>query len=221
MIPLTLRRSAAVAAVTVLAAPAGLSAQGDLRFAAGLTGAYVWVHSDAAGTSEALGAPGFGVQADLVWWRLGLDLRYLQADLEPTTTTEALRRDLTEGRALLRLQLTSWLGLATGPQVRSYGTAIGTQRWFLWAVAARGEGALLPNIVWGYAEFWTVFPVDVNVPEQWNDGFGGDVGVTLALSRLPLWLRLAYRLEVYRLGDGARRETVDAVTLGLGIGRRR
>lgn len=220
MIPLTLRRSAAVAAVTALTAPAGLSAQGDLRFAAGLTGAYVWVHSDGAGTSEALKAPGFGVKADLVWWRLGLDLRYLQADLKPTTT-DALRRDMTEGRALLGLQLTSWLDLATGPQVRSYGTAVGTQRWFLWAVAARGESALLPNIVRGYAEFWTVFPVNVNVPEQWNDGFGGEVGVTLALSHLPLWLRLAYRLEVYRLGDGARRETVDAVTLDLGIGRRR
>lgn len=218
MIPLSLRRSAALAAVTALAAPAGLNAQGDLRFAAGLTGAYVWVHSDAAGASEALKAPGFGVKADLVWWRLGLDLRYLQADLEPTTTG-TLDREMTEGRAMLGLQLTSWLGIATGPQVRSYGTAVGTQRWFLWAVAARGEVALLPNIVRGHAEFWTVFPVDVTVPEQWNDGFGGDVGVTLALDRLPLWLRLAYRLEVYRLGDGARRETVDAVTLGLGIGR--
>jgi hypothetical protein len=199
-------------------APAGLQAQAPLRFAAGATAMQYRVHSELNGETEALSAPGFGVEGLISLGRVALEGRYVQADLDPSTAG-TLARDAAEGHLLLAVRATPWLTVATGPLSRSYETTLGSQRWVLWTVRARGAPVLVPNLVRGYAELWGALPLDLSVPESWNSGWGGDVGLTLALPRLPVWLRLGYRFEQYRLGDGTRRETIDGATLSLGAGR--
>jgi hypothetical protein len=199
-------------------APAALPAQAQVRIAAGATAMQYQVHSELNGETEALSAPGIGVEGSISLWRVALEGRYVQADLDPNTT-RTLARDAAEGHLLLAVRATPWLSLATGPLSRSYETTLGSQRWVLWTVRARGAPVLVPNLVRGYAELWGAVPLDLSVAESWNSGWGGDVGLTLALPRLPVWLRVGYRFEQYRLGDGTRRETIDGATLSLGAGR--
>jgi hypothetical protein len=199
-------------------APAHLAGQAPVRFAVGATAMQYRVHSELNGETEALSAPGLGFEGAVSVWRIALEGRYLQADLEPSTTS-TLARDAAEGHVLLTVRLTPWLGLSTGPLARSYATTLGTQRWVLWTFRARGIPTLVPDLVRGYAELWGALPLDVSVPESWNSGWGGDVGLAVALPRLPVWLRFSYRIEQYRLGDGARQETIDGAVLSLGAGR--
>ena len=217
-----MRHTPATASMALLVllslAPADLTGQAPVRFAVGATAMQYRVHSELNGETEALSAPGLGIEGAVSVWRIGLEGRYVQADLEPSTTG-TITRDAAEGHVLLAMRIAHWLSLSTGPLARSYQTTLGTQRWVLWTFRARGAPMLVPNLVRGYAELWGALPVDVSVPESWNSGWGGDVGLALALPRLPVWLRLGYRFEQYRLDDGARRETIDGALLSLGAGR--
>lgn len=199
-------------------APADLTGQAPLRFALGATGMQYRVHSELNGEPETLSAPGLGIEGGVSVWRIALEGRYVQADLEPSTAG-TLTRDAAEGHLLLAVRIAPWLGLSTGPLARSYETTLGTQRWVLWTFRARGAPMLVPDLVRGYAELWGALPLDVSVPESWNSGWGGHIGMVLALPRFPVWLRVGYRFEQYRLGDGARRETINGALLSLGAGR--
>lgn len=200
--------------------PWSLAAQVPVRFALGPTVAEMRVHSRLPGGTETLSAAGFGAEGMAVVWRFALRARYLRGDLEPTAPT-TIPREAVEARVLLGVRIAPWLSLATGPHVRSFATPIGTQRWSLWEVEIRGAPSIVPNVIRGYAELWRVVAADVNVPEEWNSGHGGDAGMLLSLPRLPLWLRIGYRIEVFTLGDGTRRETTDGLTVSAGIGRHR
>lgn len=216
------RRLATVAAALAVLALAATDAAGQaaVRFAAGATATQYRVRSTTGDDTETLGAPGFGAEGVIAVWRIALEGRYVQAGLEPgATATATLARDAVEGHLLLAVRATPWLSVSTGPLARSYETTLGSQRWLLWTVRARGTPVLVPDAVRGYAELWGALPVDIDVPESWNSGWGGDVGLVLAVPRLPLWLRLGYRFEQYRLGNGTRRETIDGATLSIGAGR--
>lgn len=210
----------ATAIVLLALATSDVAAQTTVRFAAGGTAMQYRVSTTTGAGTETLSATGLGGDAVVSVWRLTLAGRYLQADLEPSTT-ETLARDAVEGHLLLGVRATPWLSLSTGPLARSYETTLGHQRWVLWTLRARGTPALVPDLVRGYAELWWALPIDVDVPESWNSGWGGDVGLALALPRFPLWLRVGYRFEQYRMGDGTRRETIDGALLSLGVGRLR
>jgi hypothetical protein len=127
-------------------------------------------------------------------------------------------REASELRLMLVVHPTGWLTVGTGPHLRSYSTSVGIQRWRLWEVMVRGQVSILTDLATGYAEVWGVVAHDVNVEEEWDYGEGADVGLLVALPRLPLWLRIGYRVELYRLGDGARREVTDGLMVSLGLG---
>ena len=55
-------------------------------------------------------------------------------------------------------------------------------------------------------------------PEPVDHVQGGEAGVVLRPPRAAVWLRLGYRVDGARLGSGLRSETVEAVSLALGIG---
>lgn len=206
------------AAVLALALPAGLAGQLPLRFALGATSGQWHVSSTFPGGSEELSAPMIGFEGVADVWRLGLEVRYLQADLDPSTVS-TLTRESADLRLMLAVRPTSWLSVGTGPHLRSYVTSIGTQRWRLWEVMVRGQAFIIPDLAKGYAEVWGVVAHDVNVEEDWDYGEGADVGMVVALPRPPLWIKLGYRIELYRLGDGARREVTDGLMVSLGLGR--
>jgi hypothetical protein len=72
----------------------------------------------------------------------------------------------------------------------------------------------------GYAELWRVVAADVNVPESFDHGQGGEAGMIVRLARAPLEGRIGYRIDHAVLGGGTRLETVDGVVIGIGLSGR-
>jgi hypothetical protein len=94
-----------------------------------------------------------------------------------------------------------------------------TERWLFWTVRGRGTAGLFPGRADAYFEGWLTLGGSVDVAEPFNSGSGVEGGLEVSVGRLPLALRLRYRVERVRLGDGARRETTEHLMLGVGIGR--
>lgn len=168
---------------------------------------------------EALSAAGFGLEADVSRGRLGFTVTYLQSKLSPRTAG-APARNAAEGEFLLNADALPWLNLGAGFHSRSYRTTLGRQRWAMWELRARVETATLPGNGQGYFTVWPVLAASVNVPEGWRSGFGSEAGFTLSPFPAPVWLRLAYRVEYFRLED-RRSELTDGlrVTAGMSLGR--
>ncbi|MBI4421427.1 MAG: hypothetical protein HY560_11440 [Gemmatimonadetes bacterium] len=213
-------RLAALVAPLLLAPPTMLEAQRGLSASGGPTAAQLRVQSTLPGVNEALSAAAFGFDAGLRIGRLGLALTYLQSNLTGTTPG-ALSRRAAEGELMVYLTAARWLCFMAGPEIRSYRTDVGTQRWLAWEIRARVETAMLPGIARGYLTVWPVVAASIrNVPEPFASGFGGEAGLTLSPPRLPIWVRLGYRLELFRLDGGARRELIDGVRVSAGIATR-
>jgi hypothetical protein len=121
----------------------------------------------------------------------------------------------------------SWLSLRAGPHAWTYISDAGTQRWFLWEGRAHAQGQVLPALQ-SYLEVWKVFSANVNVPQAFQTGMGGEGGFSLRIrdvplipQRLPVRIRLAYGIERVRMNgtqaQGSRAEVLDRLTLGLGF----
>ena len=98
-----------------------------------------------------------------------------------------------------------------------------SERWDLWAVRRRAGAALfLPtrrSVAWhSYREGGRALSADVNVPASVDNSGGGEGGMMLRLTRIPIWSRIGYRIDRANLGDGTRRETVQQLIFALGIG---
>jgi hypothetical protein len=151
--------------------------------------------------------------------RLRLTVSYLQGTLDPDGTLGA-SRPLVEGTVLLGVRALDWLTLETGPHARAYTLTAGTERWLFWELRARASSAFVGSAVRGYAELWRVVAADVNVPESFDHGQGGEAGMIVRLARAPLEGRVGYRIDHAVLGGGTRLETVDGVVIGIGLSGR-
>lgn len=198
-----------------------LEAQERIEIRGGLTAIQLRAHSTLPSpvSSEALSAAGFGLDAAVSRGRLGLAVTYLQSKLSPRTVGAPIR-DATEGEFLLSADATPWLNLAAGFHSRSYRTTLGPQRWAMWELRARVETATLPGNGQGYFTVWPVLAASVNVPEGWRSGFGSEAGFTLSPVRAPVWVRLAYRVEFFRL-ENQRTELTDGIRVTAGAALRR
>jgi hypothetical protein len=156
------------------------------------------------------GAGGVGMVA--------LSLRYFQGTLSEDST--GLQRDLVEGDAFLGIRPVRWASAAIGPHVRSFPEAGGTQRWWLWELHVRGSTDFISRTLDAYVEGWVVLGANVDVAEPFDSGRGLESGLELAVGRIPVSVRLRYRVERLALGGGTRRETTEHIALALGIGRR-
>jgi hypothetical protein len=148
--------------------------------------------------------------------RLQLTVSYLQGTLDPDGALGA-SRPLVEGTVLLGVRVLDWLTLETGPHARAYTLTAGTERWLFWELRARASSAFVGSAVRGYAELWRVVAADVNVPESFDHGQGGEAGMIVRLARTPLEGRVGYRIDHAVLGGGTRLETVDGVVIGVGL----
>ena len=148
--------------------------------------------------------------------RLQLTVSYLQGTLDPDGALGA-SRPLVEGTVLLGVRALDWLTLETGPHARAYTLTAGTERWLFWELRARASSAFVGSAVRGYAELWRVVAADVNVPESFGHGQGGEAGMIVRLARAPFEGRVAYRIDHAVLGGGSRLETVDGVVIGVGL----
>jgi len=197
-----------------------LTAQ-SLRPAVGGLAMTVRMRSEAGpGATDALTGTAVGGEGRLVLNRWQLGVTYLEGTLDPKSGSAAAR-DIVEGGALLGFRAAVWLTLRTGLQTRAYVlTGGGTQRWVFWTLGARAVRPFVGSAVDGYVELWRAVSADVNAPQPLDHVQGGEVGMVARLSRTPLDLRLAYRIDHAVLGGGARRETVDGLLLALVLSRR-
>ncbi len=145
---------------------------------------------------------------------LELNLAYAQGTLESTVGPQ--KWDFAEGEALIGFRPVPWLAVRTGPHVRSNITAQGTERWFFWEGRLVAEATVLAPALRSYLEITRVLVADVNVQDQFDNGTGIEAGFELASWDLPLWARLAYRLERGSLAGGSRLETVEQLIISLG-----
>jgi hypothetical protein len=224
------RVAQALLAGTLIAAPRALVGQRLWQWEVGLTGVGMRVHSYSGPTVQELSGAVFGGQGQLVFARwITLDLAYMQGILTPSAG-QAADRDVVEGYAQIGARPLSWVTLRLGPHAWTYVSNAGTQRWFLMEGRARVQGEILPEIQ-SYLELWRVFSANVNVPQPFQTGMGGEGGISLRIrdvpiipERFPVRIRLGYSIERVRMEGGnpvsVRKEIVDRLSLSIGIEQR-
>lgn len=201
---------------------AALAAQGGtgprLTLGGGATGVRVQSLAPTGILSELTGTA-FGSTGGVALGRVALELGYWQGRVAPRPAGPPAR-DLIEAMALLGVRPAGWLVVRAGVQVRSYVTPAGTERWVFWQVRVRTEQVIVAPAIRVHGELWRAVSAQVNAPQPFDRGQGGEVGLSVRPPRLPLWARLSYGIDDAKLGGGARRETVDQLSLTVGIGGR-
>jgi hypothetical protein len=88
---------------------------------------------------------------------------------------------------------------------------------------ARAQGEIVPDVQ-SYIELWHVFSANVNVPQGFQSGAGGEGGISLRLrdvpvipERFPVRIRAAYGIERVRMNAAGRTEVMDRLSLSIGI----
>lgn len=220
---MTRRVLSALAAGVLGATP--LAAQHPPWWNAEISGIGMRLNSQTGPSTQKWSGAAFGFQGQFLYLnRITLDLGYWQGKLNGVGTGD---RDVVEGFAQLGARPMSWLSLRVGPHAWTYVSDAGTQRWFLWEGRARAQGQVLP-VVQSYIEVWKVFSANVNVPQAFQTGMGGEGGLSLRIrdvplipQRLPVRIRLAYGIERVRMSgtqaQGSRAEVLDRLTLGLAV----
>ena len=220
---MTRRVLTALTAGVLGAAP--LAAQHPLWWNAEISGIGMRLNSQTGPSTQKWSGAAFGFQGQFLYLnRITLDLGYWQGKLNGVGTGD---KDVVEGFAQIGARPMSWLSLRAGPHAWTYVSDAGTQRWFLWEGRARAQGQVLPAVQ-SYIEVWKVFSANVNVPQAFQTGMGGEGGLSLRIrdvplipERLPVRIRLAYGIERVRMSgtqaQGSRAEVLDRLTLGLGV----
>jgi hypothetical protein len=206
----------AAAGVTLLGS--GLGAQQRLRATAWGDGAFVQLGTEILGARESQSGPIFGGEAGLGLGPVTLDAGYVEGRLQPGSSGTPKGRDLVEARIFVSARPVPWLTLSAGPRVRAFVTDSATERWVLWQVRARAQNALGSTPLQTYIELWRALSARVNLPEPVDHVQGGEAGVVLRPPRTAVWFRLGYRVDGARLGSGIRSETVEAISLAVGVG---
>jgi hypothetical protein len=220
---MTRRVLTAGALLALSAAP--LTAQHKLWWNAEISGIGMRLNSQTGPSTQKWSGAAFGFQSQFLYLnRITIDLGYWQGKLNGVQTGN---RDVVEGFAQIGARPLDWLSLRVGPHAWTYVSDAGTQRWFLWEGRAHAQGQVLPAVQ-SYLEVWKVFSANVNVPQAFQTGMGGEGGFSLRIrdvpfipERLPVRIRLAYGIERVRmngtLAQGSRAEVLDRLTLALGV----
>ena len=219
------RRAAMLAALLAGATPT-LAAQRTWQWDIALSGVGTRLHSSSGPTTQKLSGAMYGLQGQLVYSGfVTLDWGYWQGQIDPIGG-QAASRDVVEGYAMFGARPFGWLSLRAGPHAWTYISTAGAQRWFLWEGRARAQGEVLPDVQ-SYLDLWRVFSANVNVPQDFQSGMGGEGGLILLVrdaplipERFPMRIRLGYGIERVRMGGGIRTEVMDRLSLSLGIGQR-
>jgi hypothetical protein len=210
-------RLAVLVALVSLVHGAGVAAQ-SVTGGIGLTGALVSVDRETSTATEELSGTVFGAEGAVRFWRLELSGRYVQGAVDTDPGTEAF--DFVEGELLLGLRLVRPVLLRFGPHVRSWVEPTGTIRWSHWEMRVRVEAPLLAGgSLQSFVEGWYAVSGSVNAPDPFQVGRGLAGGIGITIPSTPLNVQLAYRLDRGALDAQARTETVEQLSVRIGIGR--
>jgi hypothetical protein len=205
--------------VLALAATASEAAAQRLRPGLGASVVTARARSELPGGTDEFGGTVVGGEGGLTFGRLILGFNYVQGSVVPVGGAGATR-DLIEGGVQVGFRPLRWLTLGGGPQARAYVFEGRSLRWVFWEACLRIESAFIGSAVRGYVEGWRALAAEVNVPEAFDYAHGGESGIVVQLSRVPVQARVAYRIDRAVLGAGARIETVEGVVVSLALGRR-
>jgi hypothetical protein len=221
-----MRSTAALLLLLAGAAPVRLAAQRSWQWEAALSGVGMRVNSTSGPATQKLSGAVFGFQGHALFARLvTLNLGYWQGQITPAQGQPAqiAPRDVVEGYLQIGARPLPWLWLRGGPHAWTYISNAGRQRWLLMEGRARVQGEVLPDVQ-SYLELWNVFSANVNVPQGFESGRGGEGGISLRIrdvpvipERFPVRIRAAYGIERVRMQGGARSEVVDRLSLSIGI----
>ena len=198
--------------IIVLCVASTAQAQSRWNVSFGAAGAQEIVHSRVGTTNERLSGSLFTGVGLATRGKFVARLRYGQGRV----TNDSAGRDVVEGEALLGYKPRPWLTLWAGPQARTFVVpGQSDRRWLLWSGRVTARGSLFPDRVESFVELWQGFTGSLNRPAESAGGGGAEAGVEVRLARRPFWGRLGYRIEQGRAGT--RRETVEAITLTIGV----
>jgi hypothetical protein len=214
---MTSRGWAVIACGTLATSPVAAQRPRALAFEG--MGASVRLRSTSPLGREALSGSALGGEVRL--WRRAviLSVGYLQATLKPDSGSPA-ERNLVEGWALIGVRPKGWLEVRGGGQVRAYVTPAGTARRMYWEARARGEVPLVGRTAVAYVELWRSLAGSASGGDAVQGAQGGDSGLLVQIPGTPWRVRLAYRIDRTQLRTARRVETLEGVSLAVGIGGR-
>lgn len=199
----------------LLASPA--ASQTGPRVSVAVDGALAVVRAEAGATREEWNGPILGGEGRVTVGRLSLSVAYREGRLQPDGSN--LPSDLIEGRMELQVRLLSQVFVGGGPYARALLTPGGVQRRVMWPVLARLEFPLVASTLATYLEMWRSVAATRNPSPALEGARGGEVGLQWHPGRRPVLVRLSYSIDYAEL-RGNQRETIEAVRLALGVGRR-
>jgi len=208
-------RAVVLTAALVLAASLAAGAQERPTFTFHGAGAVVWVRSDTAGGAVRLRGPALAGEGRVGLHGVTLGVGFLEGRLRPVGA--ATPRDLIEGRVLIAARPLPWLEMSAGPVVRAYVTTAATERWVFWQARARVDAPIVTTTLTSYLELWRALSSQVNQATPVGRVQGGEAGVLYRPPRGSVWMRLGYRVDDAALGAGG--ETLEAISLAVGVGR--
>ena len=195
-----------------LAVTSTAQAQSGWKVSFGVSGGPEIARSRILMTRERVSGLVLGGEAVAARGHLVARLRYGQGRV----TNDTAGRDVAEGEALLGYKARPWLTVWFGPHARTFVVpGQSDRRWLLWSGRVTARGTLFPERVSSFVEVWQGVTGSLSRPSESASGGGAEAGLDLRLTRRPVWGRLAYRIEQGRAGT--RRETVEAITLTIGV----
>jgi hypothetical protein len=185
----------------------------DVHFAIGATAARE--QSNVSGFSTQRSGVLVEGQGTLGQGPLRLGLAYREGNLGADNPVND--RTLVEGKVQLGLRLARWVLVEAGPIIRAYVTPGGTERWRLWEARARFEAQIAGPTVMTYVGVARVLGANLT---GYGHGQSGDAGLTLRLGRSPLCAQLGYWVNQSSLSAGLRVETLQGISIALGVALR-
>lgn len=214
---MNVRVTTATLAALVLASTTLVTAQILPRMGVSAGGMALTVRSDIADGAESMNDNVFAGDA---WYSHGLlvvDGSYTEGRLNSST---GVTRDFVEARAFAGVRVFRMLSIKAGPQILAFSLPSGTRRRIYWETRARFETPIT-NIIGAFAEGWTAMAAQSNVGEHVDRANGAEAALIAHLARWPIWGKLGYRTERTTFDQGLRTETLDGITLSIGVGSSR
>lgn len=198
-----------------VAAAQGLSGV-SLRLDAG----NVWARSDVADTKTVLNGPALGGEGRVGIGPLFLSVHYLEGRLSGPGPNDgpSVHQDLVQGAIALVAVPTPWLEISAGPNARAYVTDSTNERWIAWQLRGRLSAPILASGLTSYVELWRSVSSTLNVAPGAGRVQGGETGL-LYRPHGPLTFSLAYHVDDALFKAPGRSETLEWLSVGVGIGR--
>lgn len=214
---MVMRRPISMACLAILAAlaPAPAVGQNPVGFSLGGRFAAIRVDGTPAASATELTGPSVGFDGELRVLVFTLEGQYQHAAL--TATGSGAHHTMLEGSAMAGVRPMRWIHLSAGPRVRNYLLPDGTHRTLQWEARLQVEAVLIPGYGRAVATGWRALYGEVNTPQWFASGRGGQAFFELTAPPIPGWLRVGYGMDRSTFGDG-QVETLEQLFVTAGFG---